>query len=154
MNNDPASLERLHDIVEPPPVPWWPPAPGWYLVIALAAMTLAWLGVRRSQHWRATAYRRAALRELKSATTPAAISELLRRTALAVAPRSTIASLTGEKWASWLEKAVPGEMPQAVRSQLTGSFYRRSADGSEITCLQEYAKRWIEQHRLAGETAP
>ena len=40
MTPDPTSLERLHDIVLPPPVPWWPPAPGWYWVMGLLGALL------------------------------------------------------------------------------------------------------------------
>ena len=42
LDSDPGSLDRLHDIVSPPPAPWWPPAPGWY---ALGLIVLLLLGV-------------------------------------------------------------------------------------------------------------
>ena len=48
MNNlDPAGLDRLHDIIVPSPVPFWPPAPGWYLLAAFVAFLLVWLIVRQ-----------------------------------------------------------------------------------------------------------
>jgi Domain of unknown function (DUF4381) len=42
------SLDRLHDIVVPPPVPWWPPAPGWCWNGAPLAAALR--QARRAQH--------------------------------------------------------------------------------------------------------
>ena len=39
---DPASLQNLNDIVALGPVPWWPPAPGWYFVIAVVTGLLLW----------------------------------------------------------------------------------------------------------------
>ena len=146
MSSDPASLDRLHDIVEPAPVPWWPPAPGWYVVMAIAAVVLAWLGVRRWQHWRANAYRRAALRELNDATTPTDISAVLRRTALVAAPRSTVASLTGDRWASWLAESTSANMPPQVRELLAAGVYQQSAGSGNVSLLKEYAQTWIEQH--------
>jgi hypothetical protein len=149
MNDSPTSLDRLHDIVEPPPVPWWPPAPGWYWLLAVAAVALTWLAVRHWRRWRANAYRRAALRELTAARTPADVAELLRRTALAVAPRATVASLTGEKWVTWLADSISEAMPAPVQDQLAGAMYEPSAENGEITLLREYAKTWIQRHQLA-----
>lgn len=43
MTLDPTSLDRLHDLVLPSSVPWWPPAPGWYGVLGLLVLAVAWL---------------------------------------------------------------------------------------------------------------
>lgn len=148
MNDAATSLDRLHDIVEPPPVPWWPPAPGWYFVLAATAITGAWLGLRIWRRWRANAYRREALRKLKTAKTPAEIAELLRRTALALAPRAKVASLTGDTWAEWLASSVSDGMPRPVRLLLAGSVYDPATTNDDLALLRAYAKAWIERHRL------
>ena len=58
---DPTSLEKLFDIVVPPPVPWWPPAPGWFVVGGVLLVLVFWVAWRVWRCWRAAAYRRAAL---------------------------------------------------------------------------------------------
>ena len=147
MNPAPTSLEALHDIVLPAPVPWWPPAPGWYAVLALLALAAAWLARRAWRTWRADAYRRAALRELARARDAAAIAELLRRTALAVADRAVVARLTGAAWADWVAARSPAAMPPGVRTALTAGVYGPSDPGPEVDALREYAARWIACHR-------
>jgi len=107
MTNSAASLDRLHDIVLPPEVPWWPLAPGWYVVLGIGLVLVLVLVHRAWERWRANAYRRAARRELVSAQDAAAIGELLRRTALAIAPRTVIAEKTGSAWLDWLAQQCP-----------------------------------------------
>lgn len=153
MNDAATSLDRLHDIVEPPPVPWWPPAPGWYVVLALVTAAAAWFCVRYWRQWQANAYRREALHELQAAKSPTEIAELLRRTALAIAPRSRIASLSGDGWAEWLASCVPESMPRAVYLLLAGSVYDPTTPDTDIALIRDYAKTWIERHRLP-QTAP
>lgn len=109
----------LRDLHLPAEIGWWPPAPGWWLLIALAAFGLflllrrAWLGYRRN------AQRRIALRALKrlrarhaegadAVTLAVEMSELLRRTMLAYAPRGEVAGLTGEDWLAWLDRGLEG----------------------------------------------
>ena len=93
-----ATLAALHDIVVPAPVPWWPPAPGWYAVLALAVALAGWGAWRLYRRWRANAYRRTALRRLAAIRAALAVrrrraaaltdlATLLRRAALHVAPR-------------------------------------------------------------------
>ena len=42
-STDPTSLEHLFDIVTPPPVPWWPPAPGWVVVAGIICVLAVWM---------------------------------------------------------------------------------------------------------------
>lgn len=148
MNNTATSLENLHDIVSPPPVPWWPLAPAWYVVLLLALCVLFWLGLHYWKQWRANAYRRAALRELNDARTTKAIAEILKRTALSIAPRESIASLTDPEWIAWLSNRAPKQMPDEVRRQLTEGIYSSGEDPSELTTLRAYAAAWIQHHRV------
>ena len=99
----------------PEAVGWWPLAPGWWLliaavVIAAGLLLRAWL--RRRAH---AAARRKALRQLEDSrsayayhnnpvTLGAEVSELLRRTMLAYAPRAEVAGLTGDEWLAWLDR--------------------------------------------------
>ncbi len=147
MTNDPASLDRLHDLALSPEVPWWPLAPGWYVLIALAFAAAAWLAFRAWKLWLSNAYRRAALQELKSLDTPASVAELLRRTALAIAPRTVIAELTGPAWPDWLTAQCPEPMPESVRTQLTAGIYQAPSNNPDLTPLKTYATHWITRHR-------
>lgn len=148
--NDPAtSLDRLHDIVVPPPVPLWPPAPGWYAVLAIAACCLAAAGYQVWKHWRAGAYRREALRELGSADSAAKISELLRRVALVIAPRDEVASQTGNQWPQWLVAHCPEKMSEDVRDQLTVGIYQPQQGPDDLHALRDYAASWIHRHIAA-----
>ena len=146
MNAPATSLDRLHDLVLPPAVPWWPLAPGWYLVIALALVAVMWMTLRAWRQWQSNAYRREAARELASLESSAAIAELLRRTALAIAPRSEIAEKTGTAWLDWLTAQFPEPMPDTVRTQLTVGVYNPSPAKQEFSALRDYAARWIKFH--------
>jgi hypothetical protein len=150
MKPDPSSLDRLHDLVLPPAVPWWPPAPGWYVVLALLIFFAAWLAWRFSKSWRANSYRRAALRELPRLRDAPAIAELLRRTALAIAPRSVIAEKTGTAWLDWLAAQCHETMPEAVGKHFTAWVYGRSTADHELSSLRDYAARWIARHRVVS----
>jgi len=153
MKPDATSLDALHDLVLPPAVPWWPPAPGWYAVLALLVLAAAWLTSRFWKRWRANAYRRAALRELDSLEDAAAIAELLRRTALAIVPRPVVAEKTGTAWTDWLAAQCPETMPDTVRRQLTAGVYGQPAADRAVSALRDYAARWIARHHLVSADA-
>lgn len=151
--DDATSLDRLHDIVVPPEVPWWPPAPGWYVILGLTAAAILALLVRQWLRWHANAYRRTALRELDSAQTVSAISEVLRRTALAFEPRANLATLTGNRWPTWLADRSPDPMPEPVREQLAISAYRQAEQPEAIGDLRAYAAAWIAHHRIPNTSS-
>ena len=148
MNGDPASLSNLHEIVLPEAVYWWPLAPGWWVLACIVAVILVLLVRRAWLHWKADAYRRAALRELESMTEPVAVAELLRRTALAVAPRREIAALTGQAWLDWLDARSSTPMPQGVRRLLVAGVYAGGTTTDPAGAFREYASLWIITHRI------
>ena len=148
MNESATSLDRLHDLVLPPAVSFWPLAPGWYVVFAFLLLLLLLASIRAVSRYRANAYRREALRTLASLEQPAAIAELLRRTALAIATRPVIAEKTGAAWVDWLAAQCPEAMSGTVREQLTVGVYGRPTAEHELSSLRGYAARWITEHRL------
>lgn len=105
----------LRDLHLPDAVGWWPPAPGWWVLVALLALGMLLL-VRRYVRYRARgAAQRHALKQLEvlrsefaengnAVALGAGVSELLRRTMLAYRPRGEVAGLTGEDWLRWLDR--------------------------------------------------
>ncbi len=113
---DPEQLP-LRDLHLPEAVSWWPLAPGWWILLALLLVVLAivahnWLRAYRRNRARRVAHER--FREYRAAYAehgnPVALgrqlSELLRRTMLAYAPRASVAGLTGEAWLEWLDSGL------------------------------------------------
>ncbi len=105
----------LRDLHLPETVGWWPLAPGWWIVIAIVLIIgFSLLQVYHQRRARGAA-RRHALRELARLTAEfeqhgnavafsSEMSELLRRTMLAYAPRAEVAGLTGDAWLAWLDR--------------------------------------------------
>jgi len=146
MSSDPASLDNLRDIIVPSPVPWWPPAVGWWFVLALLAAASMVIGVRAWRAWRANAYRRAALRELRLASRVGEIAGILKRTALCAYPRTDIASLSGMAWCRWLENVSGRAVPETARDALTRGVYHRPSVAVADE-LRVFVKEWIQHHR-------
>jgi hypothetical protein len=150
MNQDPASLDNLSDIAVPPPVSWWPLAPGWWVVIGIAVLVTAVAAWKAWLRWQANAYRRAAFDELGKAKTVSAISEILKRTALAAFPRTDVASLSGPAWCQWLSDTMGRQVPTNVAEALTrGVFDRKTQVQTEE--LRGFVAEWITHHRVPND---
>lgn len=152
MKDDPGNLDRMHDLVLPPPVPWWPPTPGWWIVIGCALFLLAVLCFAMLIRWQANRYRREALTILNNPRTPPAMwPSILKQCALACWPRTRVASLTGADWDSFYRRSVRKEIP----AEGTGSKIEElafSGKASEAEELEASARGWIHHHRR--EDAP
>jgi len=109
----------LRDLHLPEAVSWWPLAPGWWVLLALATAGLVYLLLRQYRQWQGNAARRMALKALSQVRSDyengaepvalgIALSELLRRSMLAYAPRAEVAGLTGDNWLAWLDQGLDG----------------------------------------------
>jgi hypothetical protein len=129
----------LRDLHLPGMIGWWPLAPGWWVLLGCLVIALGFL----LRHYLRVRARRAASRHAlqnldalldgyeqhrNAVTFTAAVSELLRRTMLAYAPRDEVAGLTGEAWLAWLDRDL--QQPQFVSGpgrQLVDLPYRNPA---------------------------
>ncbi|MFG0289553.1 MAG: DUF4381 domain-containing protein [Rhodopirellula sp. JB044] len=145
---DASSLDQLRDLAVPPPVSWWPLAPGWWMLIAALVAGVV-LGVLKWwRHWLADAYRREALEAVERASTDAAIVQILKRTAIGADTRSHVGSLTGRRWCDWLSATGDVSVTDEIAERITVGVYR---DGKRRTPeLADFAKRWIRTHRMTA----
>lgn len=135
-----------------PPVGWWPPAPGWWLLAALALVLLA-LGARQLRYaWRRRRWRaelRAELAALAAAhardgddgALARGLSALLRRAALRREPAA--AALHGAAWLDFLERAAPGVLAREHAEALQRATYVPHAR-LQAAALIAACARWLE----------
>jgi len=149
----------LRDLHLPDAIGWWPLAPGWWVVIAIALIGLGFL-LRAGLRVRARgAARRFALRQLNEivqqyeegkdpALFGANISALLRRTMLAYAPRLDVAGLTGEDWLQWLDQGLAKPVfSKGPGRQILELPYRRPDSEPTVTDVERLVA--AVRHRVA-----
>jgi len=139
-------LNRLSEPADPPTVSMMPQTWGWSVVAGLVAVALLAGSLRLFKRYRANAYRRRALSELKQASrNPAEIALLLRRTALAAFPRQEVAGLVGPDWLAFLSRTGSAcAFNDAPGRILLQAPYRTQEPSPELEAL---AARWIRTHR-------
>lgn len=159
--NDPGDLGRLHDIVAPTGFPFWPLAPGVWVLIAAAAALSSLQAWRAWLHYRADAYRRVALRELDALVVPGGsgsdpilgISAILKRVALISYPRERVANLSGNAWGNFIvDQAGQRIDVSGIADQLAGALKPGEGIGTaDAAQLIAEAKHWVRRHRAAEE---
>ena len=143
---------ELRDIHLPAPPPWWPPAPGWWLlsIFAIAFITFLFLYLyRMRQRW---LWRRALLAEFERTASSsqtdapalaAALSTFLRR--LAMRKTSSAATLAGEAWLGHLDAVLGGdEFSRGVGRALIEAPYRAQAE-FDAPALVALARRAVQK---------
>jgi len=153
--NDP--LAQLKDIHLPPPVSWWPPAPGWWLAgLCLLALIggggyLLWRFYRRGQI-RRTAL--AALRQLCDTDLPEdrvlleEVSRLLRQVAIAKYGRQEVAALTGTGWLQFLDRTGQTDQFSHGAGQVLGTMLYQPSISIDHDQFLRVTESWLKrQHR-------
>jgi len=164
---DPASLQNLQDIVVPDPIPWLPPAPGWYALGLAGLLLLIWFCANIYLAWNRNRYRREALaaldrfeKELVETTQYWKIlpqlPELVKRTALAAHGRARVASLTGSNWLAFLDNTGSTDIFGKGAGSLLLQCSYESATSLEtvskgrISDLCKAIRQWIKKHKENG----
>ncbi|HGX93240.1 MAG TPA: DUF4381 domain-containing protein [Candidatus Tenderia sp.] len=150
------ALDELRDIHAPEPVSWWPPAPGWWIVLGLVLLaTLIGLGLR---YWRKkNALRESALAELAHIKTEfsesqdavqlaARLSILLRRVAISGGDRKK-AALKGRAWLAYLdETGQTRAFSEGAGQVLISAPYQSSAE-LDADALLAAVEAWLQTSR-------
>lgn len=122
-------IDQLLDIRGLDSGSWWPPAIGWWLLALMALFGLIflyhfaqWLR-RRPPRWQRDALRqlhglRRLCRKQSPKETASALSELLRRIAMARFGRAACAGLYGAPWLEWIEARDPTGFRWSTQGQL------------------------------------
>ena len=153
MNGQPLQLRDIH---LPEGVSWWPPAPGWWLLLALllGAVAALWYW-RRHGSVRRGLYRQA-LQELERIENDFGqkdnerqvlenLSVLLRRVAVSRHPRTEVASLTGRRWLEFLDSVSGGnEFSTGTGRILADAPYNPALRTDNIPDLIDLCRRWLE----------
>lgn len=142
-------LDLLEAAPEPARVSLTPQTGGW-AVLAVVIVLLLFAGVRWAmRRHRASAYRRAALRELASANAePAVVASILRRTALVAYPREDVATLSGAEWLAFLDQSYAGSgFADGPGRVFATAPFRPTPPNPAATAL---ACDWIRRHRKSA----
>jgi len=149
-------LAQLHPLREPALIGWWPPAPGWWVLLALALLSLAGLAWALLRRYRAGAYRRRALRQLEairrdfqgggsSAECVARTNALLKSVALRAYPRPEVAPASGRAWLDFLNHSA-ARKPEFEEAFLHAPYEVNAAIDHQR--LHEAAAHWIQCHEV------
>ena len=150
------SLQLPHDIIEPTPIGWWPPAPGWWALLLLLIVTVVLLLRWYWRRHRAFAPLRQALQEHQQLSrqwqqqrdareTTAALSALLKRVARHYYPHEPVSALTGAAWQEFLLRTGAGAFDDT--SVLAFAQFYQAQVASELTPPLEPARRWLQAQR-------
>jgi hypothetical protein len=155
----------LRELQLPELTGWWPLAPGWWVLIAIAVLGLLWLLYRAVRRFKANAPRRLALRQLdliqqnfergeNAVLVGRSLSSLLRRAMLAYAPRSEVAGLSGEAWLRWLDYGLPQNLfcdgPGRIVESLPYMNPESVDDDTDVGGLLDAVRQRLQQPLASG----
>ena len=149
-------LSQLRDIHGAPEAPWWPPAPGWWVLAALVAILL-FLAIRKLMQQYRVRQRRLQLisflekveRDVDPRKQPeeylASLNRVLKIVALRAFPGSHCAQMQGREWTDFLQIKLGEKAPGDELSILATGPYQRHPRFDAGT-LSEITRLWIMQY--------
>jgi hypothetical protein len=149
----------LHGIAEvelPSKISWLPQTIAWKILLLLLLILLVFTLFKGFKHWQANAYRRQAVKQLKSLYQSGEgvleiLPVMLKSTALHAYPRSNVAQLSGHQWLDFLDQQYQGPAFNSdVGKQLLiisyedKPFWNRNPE--QIEALISMASLWLAKH--------
>jgi hypothetical protein len=151
-------LANLQPLRQGEPIGWWPLAPGWWVLLAIAIVTLAVLAYLMHRRYQRNAYRRVALARLQALHSRynaqhntgdylAQLNSLLKSVALRAYPREQVAAAHGFHWRTFLNQ----DLPPALQfpAEFDAAAYQRTCPELDLAQLQSAARHWIKTHKAA-----
>ena len=160
-------VQGIKEIALPDPVSYIPQTVGWWILLGVVGLLLAWWVYRRYIQWCGNRYRRQALMELAMIeeqlsrgsgriSALAAISALIKRTAIEAFGRSSVAELSGDVWLEFLDRTGSTDVFTQGSGRLLPAFaYAKQETLNEmsketIDQVLALVKDWINQHKGTG----
>ncbi len=153
MKPQPAPTLQLKDVHPGIAPDWWPPAPGWWLLLGIVLVLTLWLGRwwsrrRRRQRELARYFDEALALAASPPAQVAAMSELLRRAARRIDPQAD--RLQGEAWLAFLDAGLkPPAFLHGPGALLVDGAFRPAVDPAAVEALRVVARRrylqWMQQ---------
>ncbi len=105
------SSPHIQDIITPEDVAFWPPQPGWYIILLVLLIIVGIFIAVRMRHKRRNAYRKQGILAIEALKNKGVsepnilkVNSTLKACALQAYNREDIAILSGEKWVAFLNK--------------------------------------------------
>lgn len=148
-------LSQLRDIHLPTAISWWPLAPGWYIIIALSMMIIAFFAIR---YWRIWKFRQQAINAVtdlaheftQSQYAPsiiAKLNKLLKQMALTCSRNPSVASLYGQAWLEYLDQTGKTHAFTQGAGRLLISTPYQHQNAKNALPLFKLAEKWIRRQR-------
>lgn len=153
---NPDLLSQLRDIHTAPAVPWWPPAPGWWVLALLLLLVLAWLARRLIARYRVHQRRKQMLGwvdHLNASIDPtrdphaylSTLNRIFKLVALRAFPGQHCAVMAGQSWADFLIDKMNGSNSAGSLNVLASGPYD-PAPQFDPEVMNELARLWIRRH--------
>ena len=153
---NPDLLSQLRDIHGAPQAHWWPPAPGWWLLVLLLLFALGWLGRRVLANYRVHKRRKQMLAwvdHLNATIDPgrdsqaylSTLNRILKLVALRAFPGQKCAVMAGQDWVDFLAGQVKDSQPPESLAVLAAGPYDPAPE-FDPAIMSELTRYWIRQH--------
>lgn len=153
-------LQQLRDIHLPEPVSAWPPAIGWWVLLAVGLATLVLLIRKIFAYRQANKFRKVALQQLDKASEEyqqrqnvqhylQSANSVLRRVLLQTSELPELTSKTGAQWSDILRDSSQYKMNEDALFWLSTGCYQANPD-TDVAGLHAQIIEWLKQYQPAA----